>query len=133
MITVSVSAQPAAVHPSLSLVWRRFVEFVGNIQVTYLQDSSDSESDQDERLTVLPSKLPAVLMAAHNGLRFDVAMILFELVRHGMSWVPLEQRLFVDTMALVQAVGVSNLGAKLQCLVQGQCVGPLRVIFCTRE
>ena len=62
------------------------------------------------------------------GIRFDFAMLLFELVRHGMSWTPLEQWLFVDTLALVQAVGVSHLGgcAKLQCLVQGQCVGSLR-------
>ena len=52
-------------------------------------------------------------------------MLLFELVRHGMSWEPLERWLFVDTLALVQAVGISNLGgcAKLQCLVRGQCVG----------
>ena len=123
-----ISAHEIALAPSLSLVWRRFVEFVGNIQVTYLQDSSDSESDQDERLTALPSELPAMLLAAHNGLRFDFAMILFELVRHGISWAPLEQWFFVDTLALVQAVGVSHLGgcSKLQCLVQGQCVGPLR-------
>ena len=42
-----------------------------------------------------------------------------------MSWWPLENWLFVDTLALVQAVGVSNLGgcAKLQCLVRGHCVG----------
>ena len=52
-------------------------------------------------------------------------MLLFELVRHGMSWGPLEQWLFVDTISLVQSVGISNLGgcAKLQCLVRGQCAG----------
>ena len=52
-------------------------------------------------------------------------MLLFELVRHGLSWAPLQQWLFVDTLAVVEAVGISNLGgcAKLQCLVRGQCVG----------
>ena len=52
-------------------------------------------------------------------------MLLFETLRHGMSWGPLEQWLFVDTLAIVQAVGIANLGgcAKLQCLVRGQCVG----------
>ena len=52
-------------------------------------------------------------------------MILFELVRHGMSWGALEKWLFVDTLALVQAVGISNIGgcAKLQCLVRRHCVG----------
>ena len=59
------------------------------------------------------------------GIRFDFAMLLFELVRHGMSWGPLERWLFVDTLSLVQAVGLSNLGgcAKLQCLVRGHCAG----------
>lgn len=70
--------------------------------MTSLQDCSDSEGDQDYRLTRLPSELPAVLMAAHNWLRFDFAMTLFELVRHGISWAPPEH--------LVQAVGVSHLG-----------------------
>ena len=38
----------------------------------------------------------------------------------------MEQWLFVDTLAIVQAVGIANLGgcAKLQCLVRGHCVGP---------
>ena len=52
-------------------------------------------------------------------------MLLFELVRHGLSWAPLQQWLFVDTLAVFEAVGISNLGgcAKLQCLVRGQCAG----------
>ena len=42
-----------------------------------------------------------------------------------MSWMPLQNWFFVDTVSLVQAVGLSNLGgcAKLQCLVRGYCVG----------
>ena len=93
--------------------------------MTTIQDCSDSEDEQEDRLTLLPSELPTVLMAAHNGLRFDFAMLLFELVRHGMTWGALDRWLFVDTLALVQAVGVSNLGgcAKLQCLVRGHCAG----------
>ena len=57
-------------------------------------------------------------------IRFDFAMLLFETLRHGMSWMPLQNWLFVDTVSLVQAVGLSNLGgcAKLQCLVRGYCV-----------
>ena len=39
--------------------------------------------------------------------------------------MPLQNWLFVDTVSLVQAVGIANLGgcAKLQCLVRGHCVG----------
>ena len=52
-------------------------------------------------------------------------MLLFELVRHGLSWASLQQWLFVDTFAVIEAVEISNLGgcAKLQCLVRGQCAG----------
>ena len=39
-------------------------------------------------------------MAAHNGIRFDFAVLLFELVRHDMNWGPLDQWLFVDTLAI---------------------------------
>ena len=39
--------------------------------------------------------------------------------------MPLHNWLFVDTVSLVQAVGISNLRvcAKLQCLARGYCVG----------
>ena len=52
-------------------------------------------------------------------------MLLFELGRQGMSWGSLDKWLFVDTLSLVQAIGLSNLGgcAKLQCLVRGHCAG----------
>ena len=133
-----------------------------------VQDCSDSECDAEEGTAILPSELPTVVIAAHNGIlggiclrywvpyfigsinmyfltttsalrckapanvikyplriRFDFAMLLFETLRHGMSWGPLEQWLFVDTLAIVQAVGIANLGgcAKLQCLARGHCVG----------
>ena len=42
-----------------------------------------------------------------------------------MSWLPLQNWFFADTLALVEAVGIANVGgcAKLQCLVRGHCVG----------
>ena len=120
-----IEAQEIAAAPVLSSAWARFLRFVEDIQMTTIQDCSDSEGEEEDRLTLLPSEFPTVLLAAHNGIRFDFAMLLFELVRHGMTWAALDRWLFVDTLALVQAVGVSNLGgcAKLQCLVRGHCVG----------
>ena len=114
-----------AAGPVFSVAWSRFLVFVEHLQMAALQDCSDSDCDPDESATILPSEPATVLLAAHNGVRFDFAMLLFELVRHGMSWSPLEQWLFVDTLALVQAVGGSNMGgcAKLQCMVRGHCGG----------
>jgi len=75
--------------------------------------------------SALRCKAPANVIKYPLRIRFDFAMLLFETLRHGMSWGPLEQWLFVDTLAIVQAVGIANLGgcAKLQCLVRGHCVG----------
>ena len=120
-----IEAHEIAAGPDFSVAWARFLDFVEDIQMTSVQEFSDSECEQEGHPTILPSELPAVLVAAHNGIRFDFAMLLFELVRHDMSCGPLEQWLFVDTLSLVQTVGLSNLGgcAKLQCLVRGQCAG----------
>ena len=120
-----IEAHEIAAGPDFSVAWLRFLSFVENLQMSYVHDCSDSDCEPEEIPTRLPSELPAVLMAAHNGPRFDFAMILFELVRHGMSWLPLQNWFFADTLALVEAVGISNVGgcAKLQCLVRGHCVG----------
>ena len=86
-----IEAQEIAAAPVLSSAWARFLRFVEDIQMTTIQDCSDSEGEEEDRLTLLPSELPTVLMAAHNGLRFDFAMLLFELVRHGMTWSALDR------------------------------------------
>ena len=64
-------------------------------------------------------------MAFHKGFRFYFPVMLFELLRNGMSWAALEHWLFVDTLALVQAWCAASLGgcSKLQCLVRGHCQG----------
>ena len=109
----------------MSVARARFLDFVDHIQRFSVQEHNDSECEPEECATLLSAELPTVLVAAHNGSRFDFAVLLFELVRHGICWGPLEQWLFVDTLAVVQAIGISNLGgcAKLQCLVRGHCVG----------
>ena len=136
-IVICASAEGTAFHihgidpseraagPVFSVDWSRVLVFVEHLQMAALQECSDSDCDPDGSATILPSEPATVLLAAHNGIRFDFAMLLFELMRNGMGWGPLGQWLFVDTLALVQAVGVANLGgcAKLQCLVRGHCVG----------
>ena len=84
-------------------------------------DQSDSACDDTS--VVLPFELPTVILAAHNGAKFDFAMILFECRRHGCKWEPsFADGLVVDTLPIVQSV-VADLGgcAKLQCLVRGHC------------
>ena len=91
-----------------------------DLQRHSMPDQSDSECEGTP--VVLPFEVPTVILAAHNGVKFDFAMILFECLRHGCSWAPFEDWLFVDTLSIVQSV-VAKLGgcAKLQCLVRGHC------------
>ena len=120
-----ITQREIAAAPAFSIAWARFLEFVDHLQRIAVHEHSDSECEPEACPTMLSPELPTVLLAAHNGHRFDFAVLLFELLRHGMCWGPLEQWLFVDTLAVVQAVGVSTLGgcAKLQCLVRGHCQG----------
>ena len=107
-------------HP-FGMVWSRFVSFVEILQRQSVLDQSDSDCEDDSLR--LPVELPTVILAAHNGTKFDFAMILFECRRHGCKWEPsFEDWLFVDTLSIVQSV-VADLGgcAKLQCLVRGHC------------
>jgi len=50
-------------------------------------------------------------------------MLLFECQRHCVPWSPLERWLFVDTLEVLRAVGVEDLGGcpKLQCLARLAC------------
>ena len=129
---VNASAQDTAFHvhgidaaeitqgPPFGIAWARFVTFVEELQRLPVPDQSDSECE--ETPVTLPLEVPTVILAAHNGVKFDFAMILFECARHGCSWASLENWLFVDTLSIVQS-SVAKLGgcAKLQCLVRGNC------------
>ena len=50
-------------------------------------------------------------------------MLLVERQRHCVPWSPLERWLFVDTLEVLRAVGVEDLGGcqKLQCLARLAC------------
>jgi len=116
-----IEAMEVAQGPQFGVVWCRFVSFVEELQRQFVLDQSDSECEDTP--VVLPFEVPTVILAAHNGVKFDFAMILFECRRHGCKWEPsFEDWLFVDTLSIVQSV-VADLGgcAKLQCLVRGHC------------
>ena len=63
-----------------------------------------------------------MLLCAHNGFRFDFAMLLFECRRHNLGFAALAGWLFVDTLAVVQAAK-EEMGAcfKLECLTRKTC------------
>ena len=98
--------------------WARFIAFAEACSNNVLHEFGE---DTDEEL--LPSRppdvRPTVCCAAHNGGRFDFAVLLFECQRHNLSFSPFRQWLFVDTLHLLDCVKTELGGAclKLQCLI----------------
>jgi len=116
-----ISLEEIAQGPRFSEAWSRFVAFAdGLIDSSLQEESSESEDDGSPRPPRPPSEPPDILIVAHNGVRFDFAMLLFECQRHSVSWAPLERWLFVDTLDVLRAFGAEGLGGcqKLQCLAR---------------
>ena len=62
--------------PDFSEAWARFVAFAdGLIDSSLQEESSDSEDDGSPRPPRPPSEPPDILIVAHNGMRFDFAML----------------------------------------------------------
>ena len=50
-------------------VWARFLEFVERCLNDYVQDTGESDSDEEPAPPRMPDEPPALLVAAHNGYR----------------------------------------------------------------
>ena len=58
-----------------------------------------------------------MVIAAHNGEKYDFTMLLCECERNGVSWQRMEQWLFVDTLHIFDAIPMDLGGCrKLQCV-----------------
>ena len=100
--------------------WARFLAFTEACLNNVIHESADDESEDELPLYPRPPDSPAcLLIAAHNGARFDFAVLLFECHRHGVRTTPFRQWLFVDTLHVLESARNELGGAcfKLQCLV----------------
>ena len=114
-----ISLEEIAQGPRFAEAWSRFVAFAdGLVDFSLQEESSDSEDDGSPRPPRPLSEPPDILIVAHNGMRFDFAMLLFECQRHSVSWAPLERWLFVDTLDVLRAFGAVGECLKLQCLAK---------------
>ncbi len=106
--------------PRFPEAWARFIAFAEGLVNAAVHQDDDSDDDRTPRPPRPPDRPPELLLAAHNGHRFDFALLLFEVERHGLSWAPLERWRFVDTLDVLQAVGFEDVGGcfKLQCLAR---------------
>ena len=98
--------------------WGRFLAFVEACSNNMIQECEE-DTDEEPLSPRPPDVQPTVCFAAHNGIKFDFAVLLFESQRHNLSMSPFRHWLFVDTLHLLECTKAELGGAclKLQCLV----------------
>ena len=101
----------------------RFATFLHNLADNAVETASESDSSQPQaegQMLRLRSPTPRVLLAAHNGRKFDFPFMASETLRCDIPLWRFENWTYVDTMVM-GAAAASNVGtgcAKLQCLGQ---------------
>ena len=121
-----IAAEEIARGPRFPEAWSRFVAFAEGLLDARPrgEEPENSEEEEDEEEVLRPARPalepPQLLVLAHNGVRFDFALLLFESRRHSLDWSPLARWVFVDTLDVMRALGVEWLGGclKLQCLAR---------------
>ena len=106
-----------------------FLNFVDGLLNTALEtdtQSDDDDADAEEGEPYMPriaEVSPTVVIAAHNGVKYDFTMLLCECNRNKLPWQRMEQWLFVDTLHIFEAIPMDIGGCKkLQC-VSRYCSG----------
>ncbi len=110
-----ISEEEIAGGPSFVEAWALFLQWIDGLWNTAVLESDGDSSDADARPPQVPEQPPIVMLAAHNGIRFDFPLLLCEVMRHRLPCTPFEDWLFVDTLVALQVLARHSC-LKLQCL-----------------
>ena len=102
--------------PSFKDAFLRFEAFLDNLADNAVETASESDSSQPQaegQMLRLHSPAPRILLAAHNGRKFDFPFMTSETLRCGISLWRFETWTYVDTMAL---------GTKAATILGTRCV-----------
>ena len=107
--------------PDFKEVFLRFASFLNELVDNCIETSesdSSSEPTSGTELLSLKSPPPCILLAAHNGRKFDFPFLINEVLRCGISPFWMERWAYVDTLELTKvcALKFDISCAKLQCL-----------------
>ena len=115
-----IPPEEIAQGPDFAYAFGEFLSFVDGLLNTALETDTQSDDDDGEgepdmpRLAEVP---PTVVIAAHNGQKYDFTMLLCECSRNKLPWQRMQQWLFVDTLHIFDAVRMDLGGCKkLQCV-----------------
>ena len=104
--------------PAFADAFRRVAAFLEKLVDAALSDdeSSGDEGAEPDGPPRLRSHAPSVLLAAHNGRRFDFGMLLSQCYRCNVPVDALDAWLYVDTLDVLRAAADdSGACSKLQC------------------
>ncbi len=110
-----ISSEEIAEGPSFVEAWALFLQWIDGLLNTSVLESDGDSSNEDARPPQVPEQPPIVMLAAHNGIRFDFPLLLCEVMRHRLPCTPFEDWLFVDTLVAMQVLARHSC-LKLQCL-----------------
>ncbi len=116
--------------PPFPIAFERFCAFLSASADNALEEASgtsEAESQDmpspDVPLPALCSPAPVVVLAAHNGMKFDGPVLVHEYIRHGLPICHLGRFKWLDTLQVAKAYGTSPC-LKLQCLVRDAAADP---------
>ena len=104
--------------PSFAEAFRRMTMFLDNSVEMAVCEGSDSSSEEFGPPALRESP-PAIVIVAHNGFKFDLPILMVELLRCGIGLETLERWLFVDSLHVLRCIDGELTGGcvKLQCLL----------------
>ena len=106
--------------PDFACAFGEFLSFVDGLLNTALETDTQSDYDDEEGEPDMPriaEVSPTVVLAAHNGVKYDFTMLLCECERNKLPWQRMESWLFADTLHIFESVPIDLGGCKkLQCV-----------------
>ena len=119
---------PEELHTSVrfNVAFDFLVKFLRGISEEALVDATSSDEEGESALPSVRFPPRTVLLAAHNGFRFDFAILVSECLKHDCNlWILVDFK-FVDTLDVVRACAAAGLSvadgcARLQCLARTCC------------
>ena len=113
-----ITPEEIARGPDFATAFAEFLSFVDGLMNTALDtESNDDDEEEEPDLPRMAEEPPRIVIAAHNGVKYDFAMLLCECERNKLPWQRMDQWLFVDTLHIFDAIPVDLGGCKkLQCV-----------------